>query len=265
MFSPWQLGLRYLKYFATAQNGKGHGIHSPFVYDLVTEVLNNTQTYYCYGPIEAQRMALLQNHALLQVEDFGAGSRTGAKKERSVASIARTALKPRKYGQLLFRMVNHYRPQVIVELGTCLGITTAYLASAHTGAHVYTLEGATQVAQVAGLQWKELNLQNIQCITGPFEQTLQPLLDTLHQVDFAYLDGNHRLAPTLAYFEALLPKCHAASILVMDDIHWSAEMEQAWQQVKQHPAVTLTVDLFYLGLVFFNDDIKVKQDFVIRF
>src|SRR5262249_27487483 len=106
---------------------------------------------------------------------------------------------------------------------------------------------------------------NIQVITGNFDDTLTGMLQQLPMVDLAFLDGNHRLEPTLRYFEQVVSKVHEASVIILDDIHWSEEMEQAWKKIQQHPAVTCTIDLFFIGLVFFKEDIKTTQHFTIRF
>ncbi|MES2647802.1 MAG: class I SAM-dependent methyltransferase [Bacteroidota bacterium] len=265
MYSPLQLATKFLKYWFTASNGKGHGIHSPFVFEFITQVLNDRKAYYSYEKIESLRSALLANESVLTIEDFGAGSRISATKKRSVQSIAGTALKPKKFGQLLFRIANFYQPKNIMELGTSLGITSAYLASANQHATVVTMEGASEVAAVARDNFNTLDLQNIQLKEGNFDETLPAVLSKMQTVDLAFIDGNHRLEPTVNYFKNLLPYCHENSILVFDDVHWSKEMERAWESIKSHESVLLTIDLFFIGLVFFRKDFKIKQHFTIRF
>lgn len=266
MYSLVKLGAKYLKYWLTAENGKGHGIHSPFVYDFVTKVLNDFNTYYCYEPVEALRKKLKQDDTVLTLQDFGAGSRVHASYHRKISAIANSSLKPRKFAQLLFRIINHYQPKNILELGTSLGITTAYLASANNNIPVITMEGAAAVAAIAQKNFLQLNIQNITVVEGNFDETLDKVLnEKLPIVDFAFIDGNHRKDPTIAYFTKLLPHIHEHSILVFDDIHWSEEMEAAWNLIKQHTAVTLAIDLFFIGIVFFRSEQKTKEDFVIRF
>jgi predicted O-methyltransferase YrrM len=265
MYSAFQLAVKYCKYYLSAQNGKGHGIHSPFVFDFIINVLNNDGNFYCYKPIESVREQLKHDETMLTIEDFGAGSRTQATKQRSVASIARAALKPTKFGQLLFRIVNYYQPQTILELGTSLGITTAYLASANRGSTTVTMEGAQAVAAQAKQVFNSLGINQIKIVEGNFDHTLQPTLDSLQSLDFVYIDGNHRYEPTVRYFNQLMPYTHDHTILIFDDIHWSKEMEDAWETVKADPRVLLTIDLFFIGLVFFRKDFKVKQHFTIRF
>lgn len=265
MYSPFQLALRYLKYYLSASNGKGHGIHSPFVYGFITKVLNDERQFYAYQTIEKIRQGLLQNAEEIFVEDFGAGSRTKKTNHRLIKSIAASALKPKKFSQLLFRIVDHYAPEKILELGTSLGITTAYLASARETSSVVTMEGAPSVASVARENFEKIGLKNIELIEGNFDITLTDTIHRMKYIDLAYVDGNHRYEPTVRYFRELLPAMQDHSILVFDDIHWSSEMEQAWDEIKADPAVTLSIDLFFIGLVFFRKEQKEKQDFVIRF
>ncbi len=265
MYSPFQLAKKYLRYYFTASNGKGHGIHSPFVYQLVREVLNDSRHFYAYDKVENLRSALLQKSETLEIEDFGAGSGTGATNKRSIGSIAKNAAKPKKLGQLLFRLVLHFQPKNILELGTSLGMTTAYLAAAKSTAQVVTIEGSEAIAKEASYHFFNLGLNNIRQVTGNFDVVLAPVLAQMQQVDFAFLDGNHRYDPTVQYFQQLLPHIHNETVLIFDDIHWSEEMEQAWEKIKEHPQVRLTIDLFFIGLVFFKDEFKEKQHFVIRF
>ena len=150
MYSPFKLGIKYLGYWVKAASGKGHGIHSPFVFEFITAVLNDDGEYYCYEKTEVVRERLKQDQTMLELEDFGAGSRVHASYKRKVADIARSSLKPKKYAQLLFRMVNFYQPKNVLELGTSLGITTAYLAAANESTPVITMEGAKAVAEIAG-------------------------------------------------------------------------------------------------------------------
>lgn len=265
MYSFFQLAKKYLRYYFTAANGKGHGIHSPFVFELITKVFNDKQHYHAYSRVEGLRKKLLQDQALLTVDDFGAGSVTGATKQRTVASIAKNAAKPAKLGQLLFRMVRYYQPKTIVELGTSLGITTAYLSLAKPDARLITMEGATAVAAIARQNFRNLELQNCLLTEGNFDTTLATVVRGLSAVDFAFIDGNHRQEPTERYFRELLPKVNNDSILIFDDIHWSREMEAAWETIKSDPAVRCSVDLFFIGIVFFRSEFKEKQHFTIRF
>lgn len=266
MYSKFQITSRYLNYYLHSANSKGHGVHSPFVFALITEVLNDKRPYYCYQAIETLRKQLLSDAGNITIEDFGAGSRTEKTKERSIAAIAKSSLKPKKFSQLLFRLAHYFKPHHILELGTSLGITTAYLASACPNAQVITMEGADAVAAIAKSNFKQLSLPNISLVPGNFDDTLKHVLETtLPRIDIAYIDGNHRFNPTVTYFEHIIRNSHNESCIILDDIHWSAEMEQAWQYVQNHQVVTLTIDLFFIGLVFLRTEQKEKEHFIIRF
>lgn len=266
MYSKIQLVLKYLLYYFTSSNSKGHGMHSPFVFAFITEVLNDKRAFYAYAEIETMRQSLLHDKRQLTIEDMGAGSRVIKNKQRSISSIASSSLKPVKFSQLFFRMVNYYHPRTILELGTSLGITSSYLAAANPNAKVITLEGATSIAAVAKENFTELKIHNIELITGNFDETLSGTISHLSSpIDFAFIDGNHRYQPTVKYFQQILERSNANSIIILDDIHWSKEMEQAWKEVQLNPLVTMTIDLFFIGIVLLRKEFKVKQHFSIRY
>ena len=265
MYSPLQLALKYFRHYAAAKSRKGHGIHSPFVYDFVTRVVNDNRQFYCYTTIERIREELKHDDSIIDVEDFGAGAAGKKMLKRKVSAIAKTSLERRKIARLLFRMINYYHTDIIIELGTSLGVTAAYLASASEEKKIITLEGAVEVANIAQNNFDKLKLKNIEIIRGDFNDTLSAVLNRFSVIDFAYVDGNHRKEPTIHYFHQLLGKINNQSILVFDDIHWSAEMEEAWQYIQSHEAVTISIDLFFIGIVFFRKENKEKENFRIRF
>lgn len=265
MFTRFQLAKKYLHYYLTASNGKGHGIHSPFVFDFVKHVLNDKENYPAYQQIEKLRSQLLTDSTIIEVEDFGAGSSVIKTKKRVVSAMAASSLKSKKYAQLLFRMVHHYKPRTILELGTSFGITSSYLASGNAEAGICTVEGSAAVAAIAAQTFERVGIKNTRILTGNFDEVLPELLPAISPVHLAFVDGNHRKKPTLAYFTQLLNHSTPSAIFIFDDIHWSREMEEAWAEIKQHPSVTLTIDLFFIGIVSINPDFKRTSHFVIRF
>ncbi len=265
MYSSLTLLKKYFQYLFNASNGKGHGVHSPFVYTFIKEVLNKKVNHPIITSIEACRSQLLKDAECIQVWDRGAGSRQTESTQRSIRSIAKAALKPKKYSQLLHKIVAYYQPTQIVEMGTSLGITTCYLAAANKQANVVTMEGAPSVAAIAKKTFSTIGLNNIEIKEGDFEATLPQYLSSIKTVGLAYVDGNHRYTPTIQYFESLVKQSDDSTILIFDDIHWSAEMERAWDEIKNHHAVTLTIDLFFIGLVFIRKAQKEKEHFIIRY
>ncbi|MDB5061178.1 MAG: SAM-dependent methyltransferase [Mucilaginibacter sp.] len=240
-----------------------HGLHSPFIYRLVDEVIYDNRHKEVYDIVEAQRNHLLTDDRMITVTDLGAGSHVNNNKQKRISDITTNALKPPKLAKLLYRLVAFIKPTNIIELGTCLGITTVYLQHAAPNAKVYTLEGCPETAGIAKEVFKKAGLNDIEVITGNFDDTLGGVLDSQEKLDFVYIDGNHQRDATLRYFEWCLPKVHEDTMLIFDDIYWSKGMKQAWEQIKAHPQVTATVDLFWIGLVFFKPG-QAKEDFKIR-
>ncbi len=264
MYTNFQLALRYLGYYVSASNSKGHGMHSPFVFQFIKNVLNNHSGFEPGPDIEELRKKLLQDPELYEIEDYGAGSRNSSGQQKKIKDIAASALKPARLAHLLYRLAAFYQPSTVIELGTSLGLTTAYLSRAVPEASIITIEGSKSIAGRAGEHFSQLQCKNIRGMAGGFDDLLPGILGELPQIDLAYIDGNHRYEPTLKYFSQFLDKTHEHSILVFDDIHWSREMEQAWEEIKNHPSVRYTIDVFYLGFVFFRNDFRVRQNFRIR-
>jgi predicted O-methyltransferase YrrM len=264
LYSKIKLASKYLRYYFTASNGKGHGVHSPFVFDFIEKILNDKTNYPSYEKIELVRKELLQNENIIKVEDFGAGSTVNKTNNRVVKNIAASSLKPKKFSQLLFRIVRFYGYKNILELGTSLGITTSYLAASENTS-VTTIEGSPTIATIAQQSFDKLALQNINMVVGAFEKTLLPVLQKNKYFDLVFIDGNHRKIPTIQYFKSLLNHIQPNTCIIFDDIHWSKEMEEAWEIIKMHEAVTLSIDLFFIGLIYVTKDFKIKQHFTIRF
>ena len=264
-YNTFTLIRKYISYLWKASNGQGHGVHSPFVYAFIKNVLNTKSKGESIDAIELYRHQLLNNQKAINILDLGAGANSQGNKSRTIAQIAKGALKPKKYSTLLSRIVAYFQPTQILEMGTSLGITTCYLAQAAPNASVVTMEGAPAVAKQALATFKNVGFQNIQLIEGNFDQSLPNYLNSISTIGIAYVDGNHRYKPTMEYFNLLLTKSDEQTILIFDDIHWSSEMEKAWEEIKADPRVSLTIDLFYIGIVFLKKGNKEKENFTIRF
>lgn len=256
----------FIRHFFTSWNTTGEGIHSPYLFELVRFILRDENTYYCFADIERRREMLLACDDELDVVDYGsAGSPDGKHITRSVSKIAQTHLERAKVGQALFRLVNwlgmhEQRPLEILELGTSLGITTSYLAAANSRNKVTTLEGSEAVLKVAQGVWKTLKLENISWEAGNVDTTL---LNRAHALDLAYVDANHTYEATMRYVQYLLPLMTTKGVVVLDDIHYTAEMERAWKELKNDPRVTTSMDLYHVGILFV-DPHYLKRHYIIR-
>ncbi len=255
----------YLHYLMT-RKGK-HQVHSPFVYDFITNALiqSSIETDDDFKLMERARKRNFTNKNVIETVDFGAAS--GRKKfttyRIATHKLAKRRSNPSFINHFLYKVVKHYKPETMIELGTSVGLGSMALALGNPSAKLITLEGCASVASVAESNLNKFNLNHIELVIGSFENSLQTVLDQLDQVDLVFFDGNHRKKPTLAYFRQCLAKAHENSIFIFDDIHWSEEMEMAWEQIKKHEKVALTMDFYHLGLVFFQKGLP-RQDFVLK-
>jgi predicted O-methyltransferase YrrM len=181
-----------------------------------------------------------------------------------VKDIARySSVSPRK-GQFLYRLVSHFKPRTVVELGTSFGISTMYMAMGYRNSHIITMEGCPDTVSIAGHNFNRLGLGNIEEVCGNFDQKLPDILNRVGTADMIFFDGNHKKEATLRYFDMCLSHIHNNSILLFDDIHWSKGMKEAWENIREHPSVVVSIDLFSMGIVFFRKELS-KEDFVLRF
>ena len=241
-----------------------HSLHSPFLFDFYTKVLKNKPSYEDFDALRKIRQSLLRDQRSITVHDFGAGSLTLKNRERKISDITRVSTTPEKYSAFYAQMVKHYQCNDIVELGTSVGINTMYLAKAHGATRVTTFEGSPETASVAQQLFDESKINNITIIEGNIDETLPAYLQSIKKLDFVFIDANHRLAPTRKYLDLLLTKTHPESIIVLDDIHYSEEMEQAWKLIQNYEPVYTTVDLYRCGLIFFNPALT-KQNVVLQY
>jgi predicted O-methyltransferase YrrM len=261
-FKNVPVALQYMRYRLVSSGA--HDLHSPFVFDLYSNVIRNQAPFYAYRGIESLRSKMLLSAEKIDVHDLGTGGEKSPVKKLALNYIAKHYLKPAKYGQLLFRLVNQFHPIHVLELGTSLGITAVYLASPHSDSKVVTIEGCPNTAGIAKRNFNAAKVRNIEQVVGEFGDVLPGVLEKIPRLDFVYFDGNHRKDATLHYFKQCLLKRHELSVFVFDDIHWSSEMQEAWKIIQQHEAVTLTIDLFSVGIVFFREGFP-KQHFVLKY
>lgn len=244
--------------------GNRHDVHSPFVFSLVEKALRKRSGDPHFPDIERLRDLLLKDERTLHITDLGAGSHRSNAAERRVKDIARTALKPRRQAELLHRIVRHFQPGTVLELGTSLGLTTLYLARGTPQGRVFTIEGAPEVHAMAQHNFHAVGQRNIVPLRGSFRDRLPEVLDSMERLDLAFIDGHHAQEPCLRYFEQCLGKAHNDSVFILDDIHWSPGMEAAWEAIMAHPRVTVTIDLFKFGLVFLRTE-QQREHFRLRY
>ena len=251
--------LSYIKFLFKATNQ--HGVHSPFVYNFVTKCLYDKTQYPEYGLINAYRDELKTSKEVLDITDLGAGSRTLDAQKRKVSDMVKTSSSSLKESKLLFRVSEYFNCKTILELGTSLGIGTYALSLAENISDIVTIEGCPNTSNYTKTNFEELQVKGIHFKNGNFAD----IIPTLSQPTFdcIYFDGHHDREATIRYFETLLPKAHNNSVFIFDDIYWSKGMTEAWEYIKAHKSVTVTVDTFHLGFVFFRKE-QAKEHFRIR-
>ena len=266
MYNNFQLAWKFLIYLLTSSNGKGHGVHSPFVFDFIVHVLRSKQVnVQGFSQIESKRKELENSNLVLDMLDLGAGSSKGKKNQRTVSSIAKRAAKPSRFARLFYRIIRYYQIDSVLELGTSLGLTTRYLSVAEPRHGVVSIEGAPAIAEFTSKNLDEEGIRNTTILTGDFKDLLPGALASLKGSKLVFFDGNHQYQPTLDYFHAALAVKSEADIHIFDDIHWSKDMEKAWAEIRNNENVSCTIDLFFIGIVFFRKEFKEKLDFSIRF
>lgn len=250
----------YLKFLSRSQNQ--HGVHSPFVYDLVTKCFYDREIKPQYAILKKYRSSLSGNNQLIDVTDFGAGSKVFKSNKRQISKIAQTAGIGKRRAELLYRIVTYFQPENILEIGTSLGLATVALSLGNLAAKITTLEGCPETLGVAKLKFEEFGLSNINPVGTEFNHYLEVGART-QRFQLIYFDGNHQKEATLSYFNLLLQTVTNESVWIFDDIHWSAGMEEAWEAIKKNPKVTVTIDSFQWGFVFFRKE-QEKEHFTIR-
>lgn len=253
----------YIAYWLKAVNA--HALHPPFIFGLYTKAIKADQHLPEFKEIEKCRQVLLRNHSSLKTTDLGAGPvLSSGSSGRKISRIARHSLSSAAFSRLMFRLIQNMQSKNILELGTSLGINTLYMSAAAPEGKIYTLEGCPDTAALSRELFSRNEAHNIRLLTGPIDKTLPELLiNELPCVDAVYLDANHTYEATIRYFNMLLPCLHNESFVVIDDIYWSVGMKKAWKEIQQHQRVSLSIDLYDAGIIFFRPGLQ-KEHYILE-
>ena len=261
MMKRLRILIQYLQFYWKA--GNAYSIHSPFVYTLYCEVLKPKSFVVNSNLLLVQNLLrqLFSSKESFSAHDTGEPSRT--RKALTIGEKARSVSQDIKGGQILYRLVKKFQPEVIVEMGTGAGASSLYMSCASPASRIYTVEGNASMALIAKDLFQKFEHANIQLLEGRFHDVLPSLLSSLNGFDMAFIDGDHKGESLMKYFETLLPYISETSILVLHDIYWSNDMLETWKKLVSRPEVHVSVDVFHFGLLFFNKA-QPKQHFELR-
>ena len=251
----------YIKFIRLSKNR--HGVHSPFVYDLVTKCFNDKTKYLEYEILKSHRKALRSDPSTFEMKDFGQGSRVFKGNARKVSAVLKNAGIRKKRQKLLFRLAKYFKSENVLELGTSLGLGTVALSVSNEFAAIHTVEGCPNTLKKAQEYFEKFNLHNIEIHQMLFSEFLQSRNFGTEKFDMIFIDGDHNGERTLGYFNSLLKNIHNDSIIIFDDIYWSKDMTEAWQKIIANESITVSIDTFQWGMVFFRKE-QPKQHFIIR-
>ncbi len=254
---------KYFKYYLFAKHKKGHGIHSPFIFNLIINVFRNKKNDKELIEVFDIYNSYRKNNIALKFEEIGAGTTFNKSKNISIGEIIKRSSVNKKYGKLIYDLVKYFNPANILEIGSSVGISTAFIAQAALKANFKSIEGVGEKIKIAQEIATELK-QSTEFIIGNFDTVLDSVLNQYEKLDFVFFDGNHKKKNTLEYFNLCLKKAHNETVFVFDDIHWSEEMEEAWNEIKNHSKVRVSLDLFRMGLIFFKKELS-YENYVIKF
>lgn len=256
-----RIALDYIAFLIKSKNR--HGVHSPFVFELNEKVLNTRNKIPLEDEIEELRRKFLNDISLVDEINFGASKHPNSNTKKTISRIAKNSLKPKRQASFIARLAKFNKSHAIIELGTSLGISTAYIAAANSDAEIYSIDASPTAIKKATEVLTQLDLKNLTLIFSDFDQALLQLEIPKNGFDFVYIDGNHTLKATLKYFEFFSTKLSEHGLILFDDIYWSTEMKQAWKSIKRDPRTSLTIDFFHFGLVSLSSRFS-KENFSLR-
>lgn len=256
LYRFWRLG-QWLRYYFGAKTI--YNLHSTFETQAAQVMLEDRRNFYVFSFAKMLRGQLTSNALVVEYDDLGAPSMAMSGKKRSLGKIARhTAVNP-ETGKRLFRLVQWLKPQTMLELGAGLGVSTLYQAAAARNSIFIALEGQTALAARTAQHIREYGFDKVTVRAGLFKDTLPEALRSLQKLDYLFIDGDHRYEAVKANFYSCQPFFTENAVVVIADIHWSEGMLKAWHELRQSKGVSLSIDLYDIGILFFRNGQKQAQ------
>ena len=238
-----------------------HGIHSPFVYDLITKCFYDKTPFSAYHNLKALRNELIYNQDLVKVKHYSEASKVFQSNHQKISTIVKGEGSSYKKQKQLYRITNYFKPKNVLELGTSVGLGSAAMAIASNNSIIKTVEVNKNISDIAKKVFKSYQLKNIQIDTSSFKDFFKK--SNYENLDLVYLDGTCDKESTIENFNSLLKYSHNESVFIINNIYWSKEMTEAWNIIKKQKEITVSIDTYYLGFLFFRKE-QPKQHFTIR-
>lgn len=251
----------YFNYFLKVTDQ--HSLQAPFIFEFYTNLIQGINKNKGIEEIETIRMAFLNDHANIRGIDFGAGSRVAVSgRDRTVSMIAKHGISSKKDCIFLSELVKRIQPKSCIELGTSLGVASAYLSKSIKNGHIYTFEGNDALVQKSTEVFHRLNCKNVKLIQGEIDKMLPGQLEQLEKIDFAIIDANHTYSALLHYFDLLKIKMSDSGVMVIDDIRWSVDMYRGWERIISDSSVIISIEFLNKGLLIFKKGVR-KQHYIL--
>jgi predicted O-methyltransferase YrrM len=238
-----------------------HGIHSPFVYDLITKCFYDKTPFSAYHNLKALRNKLIYNQDLVKIKHYSEASKVFQSNHQKISTIVKCEGSSYKKQKQLYRITNYFKPKNVLELGTSVGLGSAAMAIASNNSIIKTVEVNKNISDIAKKVFKSYQLKNIQIDTSSFKDFFKK--SNYENLDLVYLDGTCDKESTIENFNSLLKHSHNESVFIINNIYWSKEMTEAWNIIKKQKEITVSIDTFYWGFLFFRKE-QPKQHFTIR-
>ena len=254
---------KYIHYLLVSKSHGSKDYQSSFLNDFITNVIRDLKRFD-YKKIDHIRKQMAKDKSKININDFGAGSQKGKGNIRSVRYIVnQTSVRP-KYGRFLATFVDWLSPSTIIELGTGTGLSTMYMGVTSTQSRIISIEGCSGIASLAKKNINRLGLDNVEIVTGSFQNILPTILHKLKHNLFVFIDGDHYGDHLVNYYELILPFTNENTVFVFDDIRWSRSMERAWFSLIKRDEVSVSIDIFRMGIIFMKKNFK-KQHYMLWF
>ncbi|MDD2435944.1 MAG: SAM-dependent methyltransferase [Massilibacteroides sp.] len=220
---------------------KGHGVHSPFVFNFITKVIDERAAYYCLKDIELTRKKFFYEN-----EPFH-----------------KWEIRP-KYGALLMRISNYLKPQNLLLIGSDLSFSALYSSSYASTTRCVVLEEKTEIAAFSRSVIEKHRAKNILLKEGVYQKTVSEVLEHTDKLDFVYFGYPNDSALDIPVFECILPHLHEHSVLILRGIRKTKDRKEFWNRLCARPEVSVTIDVYELGIAFFNHKIH-KKNYIVSF